>query len=208
MFKKELFIIGIGLGIFIPMAIFVFFWYLGAILKIYNIVYFPESIIPVFALTGLCIGILMDILFLKRLIPQFYHIRTSILIIVYLYCSALAVAFFMGLPIGNFVLGVLAGFYMGRKYHILDQQMVNFTLAVKNTSLFAALITSLEALVIGLMIIQEDNVIASANQFIGFKLFLSHMLVDSGIVAFLGVVLFILQFFSTKVAARVAFNLK
>ena len=67
------------------------------------------NIIIVAALTGLLIGIVLDILFLRRWIRNFYLAHLWLLAMVYGALCVMAIASFMGLPVGTFMLGLLAG---------------------------------------------------------------------------------------------------
>ena len=67
------------------------------------------------ALTGLLVGIVLDVLFLRRWIRNFYIARLWILAIIYGALCVVAVASFMGLPVGTFALGLLAGGSAGRR---------------------------------------------------------------------------------------------
>jgi len=176
--KKEFYIIGLGLGTLIPIILLVFSWWSLSALNIYKIFSVPESFIKIFALTGFIIGIIIDILFLKRLIPKFYKFNISLMIFIYVFCSVIAVAFFMGLPIGNLLLGIIAGLYIGRKYHYINQNIDKFSLASKTISIFTALVTTLEALPIGFLALQEGSLIGSINQFLGLHIFSLNRLTD------------------------------
>jgi len=152
------------------------------------------------AISGLCIGILIDIIFLKKWIPKFYEINKSLSISIYLLCSFIAVAFFMGLPIGNIILGIFAGIYVGRKSHYLHKSKNLFLSTSKNVSLFTAFITSLEALPIGLLALQDDSIIDLINQSIGIKLFTINIIIDMLLILMLCLMLFLLQYILTKKA--------
>ncbi len=206
--KKEFHIIGFGIGVLIPLLLLVLFWWPIAALKIYAIVSFPESLIKISAAVGFFAGVIIDILFLKRLIPIFYRFKISLMIIVYLFCSVIAVAFFMGFPVGNLLLGIIAGLYIGRKYHHLEQKKDKFPVVSKTTSIFTASITSLEALPIGFLIaLQEHYLPGSINKFLGFRLFSSNTVIIF-IIVILCLLLFIVQFYSTRAATKIAFYFK
>jgi len=205
--KKEFCIIGLGLGTLIPIILLVLFWWPLSLVNILKIFSFPESFIKIFALTGFTIGIIIDILFLKRLIHKFYRFNKSLLVIAYIYCSFIAVAFFMGLPIGNFLLGIIAGLYIGRRYHYINQNIDQFSVASRNISIFTAVITTLEALPVGFLALQEESLIGWINKFSGVQIFLLNRTIDIFIIVFLCIMLFIIQYFATRVVSKFAFNI-
>ena len=205
--RKELLIIGIGLGFTIPMIIFVIFWWSISVMNTYNIIQVPESFIVIFSIIGLFIGILADILYLRKLIPLFYRIKMPLLIATYMLCSVMVVAFFMGLPIGNLILGIIAGIYIGRRYHNNNQNRDEFTPVLKAVAIFTASVTTLGALFIGFLALQEKSLIGSINQYFGFKIFFINNFIDTTIIVSLCIILFIIQYISTKISSKYMFNI-
>jgi len=205
--RKELLIIGIGLGFTIPMIIFVIFWWSISVMNSYNIIQVPESFIVIFSIIGLFIGILADILYLRKLIPLFYRIKMPLLIATYMLCSVMAIAFFMGLPIGNLILGIIAGIYIGRRYHHNNQNRDEFTPVLKAVAIFTASVTTLGALSIGFLALQEKSLIGSINQYFGFKIFFINNFIDTTIIVSLCIILFIIQYISTKISSKYMFNI-
>ena len=113
--RAESVVVGLVVGITCPLLLFVFCWWTAAALSIYHVLSLPVSVIIVAAFTGLGIGMILDIIWLKHWVRRFYTANIYFIIAVYLSLSVVALAFFMGLPIGNIVLGMLAGVYVGRK---------------------------------------------------------------------------------------------
>jgi hypothetical protein len=206
--RKEYYLIGFTIGIVIPLLTFVLFWWPIAALAIYHVASVPDNYIAMFAIAGLAAGIILDFLYLKRLIPFFYNFHLLIMISLYLCCSVIAVAFFMGFPLGNLLLGMLAGIYIGRRCHFKDLNRAAFTVVAKKTSRFTALVTALEALPIGLLMLQEDYLLAAINLFIGFRLFSTSLLQDIFVIVILCLILFGIQFLLTKWTATMAFRLR
>ena len=118
MTKTESVVVGFAVGILCPLLLFVLFWWVSAALTIYHVLPLPESGIAVAAFIGLALGVALDVLYLRSWISEFYRADMRVMVTVYLCCSMIAVSFFMGLPVGNLVLGTLAGAYIGRReYH-------------------------------------------------------------------------------------------
>jgi hypothetical protein len=204
--KKEYYLIGTFLALLIPFMIGVLFWWTVAALDIFKIVAVSERIIAIAAITGLAIGILLDFVYLKKWITKFYEMNRVISIPLYLFCSLMAVAFFMGVPVGNLFLGLLAGIYIGRKYHYLKSDQASFASASKNVSIFSAFVTSIEALPIGLLALQEESIIHSINRTLGLILFHANKIVDVLLIVILCGVLFWIQFFVTRFGAELSFR--
>jgi hypothetical protein len=106
----ETFILGVFFGL-APLAAFFIATVLFA-----SIVFGKETIGP-WTLWSLLLGLFTDILFLKRWVKNAYTMSAKAIGAVYIFYSVCAVGFFMGLPIGNIFLGILAGVYAAWKMH-------------------------------------------------------------------------------------------
>lgn len=189
-----------------PLIVCVMFWWTIASLDVFKILAIPEQVISIAAVTGLAIGILLDIIYLKKWTKKFYELNKVKSILLYLICSFIAVAFFMGFPVGNLLLGLLAGVYVGRKHHHLNSDQAHFSSASKNVSLFSAFVTSIEALPIGLLALQEESIIDSINRALGFVLFSANKIVAVTLILILCAILFWIQYFVTRFGTKLSFR--
>ena len=204
--KKEYYLIGAFLALLIPLIVFVIFWWSIAALDILNFLVIPESIIAIVAVTGLAIGIVLDIIYLKEWTTKFYEMNKVFSILLYLICSVMAVAFFMGFPIGNLLLGFLAGIYVGRKWYHLNSDRASFSSASKKVSIFSAFVTSIEALPIGILALQEELIIDFINRIFGFVLFNKNIFQDIVFILILGIILFWIQYYITLLGTKISFR--
>jgi hypothetical protein len=94
----------------------------------------------------------------KKWIPHFHSADVKLLVLVYLFCSAIATAFCMRLPLGNVVLGTLAGGYVGRRAYHATQSRESLSKTASRVGLFAASVTGAWALLIGLLALDEEMV--------------------------------------------------
>lgn len=138
MTKIEATLVGFFVGVMCPVSLFIFFWWVTASLVIYNLFPFDDGVIVAAAFTGLGVGILLDLKFLKTWVSDFFNADIRLMLGIYLFWSAIALAFMMGLPLGNIVLGCLAGIYIGRKVRHAAQSHERFAKAAKCVSLFTA----------------------------------------------------------------------
>ncbi len=185
-----------------PLSLFVLWWWVAAALSIYGVFSIPDSGVAAAAFTGLGIGIVLDLLGLKNWITRFYSLDVKLTVLAYLFWSAMAVAFFMGLPFGNIALGTLAGLYVGRKQYHAGASGDLFTISVRNVSLFTALVTGAEALPIGILALGEPITVAGLQAIVGLDQF-----VTTGLMAVGCLVLMMVQFWCTRTAAALAFRL-
>ena len=196
---------GLVIGIIFPLSFFVLCWWVAAALTICGLFSIPDSGIAAAALTGLGLGILLDILGLKNWIARFYTLDVRLTMLAYLFWSAASVAFFMGLPFGNIALGTLAGVYIGRKQYHARASRDLFARSARNTSTFTALVTGAEALPIGVLALGEQSVVATLRA-IGLDQSVTTGLIGVGLVGVGCLVLMAVQFWCTRTAAALAFR--
>jgi hypothetical protein len=207
MSKIEATIIGLFIGIICPWLTFVAFWWTVALLYLHGFPV-PEGMIKAAALTGIGLGCLMDVLFLRRWVEKFYTTNLRWMIVVYLGCFVVAFAGFMGVPIGTFSLGIAAGVYIGRREHHRQADGVLAATTFHKAAFFAASVTTLAALPIGILALQsEQEILRWLENTLGLN---PNSLQDGGgfcLVGFLCVLLFVMQYWSTRMAGRLAFRI-
>lgn len=119
---------GMVLGLIIPVISFCGFWWssfaLGLNVKCWSI-------------TGIIVGILIDVMLLGKLLPKFYYLSKLTLLALYAAYSIGIFGFFMGVPVFNMVPGVLAGTYIGRKMKITGQSQDVFKEEMQEGARFA-----------------------------------------------------------------------
>ena len=206
MSKTESVTVGFAVGILCPLLLFVSCWWITAALTAYHVLRIPESGIAVAAFTGLVLGVTLDVLFLRRWISRFYSADVRVMVLLYLCCSVIAVAFFMGLPVGNVVLGTLAGAYIGRREYHVARSGESVSKTVMKASLFTAILTGAEALPIGLLALNEDWVVEWLQRVTGKDSWAVSDLLGIGLIVMLCVVLMTVQFWCTKTMAWIAFG--
>jgi hypothetical protein len=204
MTKTESLAVGFAVGILCPLLLFVVCWWVTAALTIYHVLHIPESGVAVAALAGLVLGVALDVLYLRRWIARFYSVNLRVMALLYLSCSAIAVALFMGLPVGNVVLGTLAGAYIGRREYYAARSREVVVKAIRRASLFTAITTGVEALPIGLLALGEDWVVDWLQTITGMASSAATGQFGMGLVVVLSAVLMAVQFWCTKTMAWLA----
>lgn len=104
--KLETVVIGLIFGAIPVIGCFITGWWL-------SIPFVPESLIFVGALSGLLVGIVVDVVFLKRWIHRAYSLSPIVWSGIYLFYSVGLFGMFMGVPVFNIGLAVPAGFFIG-----------------------------------------------------------------------------------------------
>jgi hypothetical protein len=105
------------------------------------------------------------------------------------------------------VLGILAGAYVGRRQFYTGGSGSACSKAAHKVGLFAGLVTTAEALPIGLLALDEPSVINFVRSFLGVEESVIAGPLGVTFVAATCVVLFVVQFWCTLIAARFAFSL-
>jgi hypothetical protein len=204
--KTESIVIGLLLGIAIPFLTFVVFWWTTALIHL-SIPSIPIEVVIAAAFTGLVVGVVLDLAYLKRWIKGFYTANPRVLATLYLGLCIVAVALFMGLPVGTLILGVGAGIYVGRRRRIALAGNTTSALSIRHTAFFAASVTALAALPIGLLALDDRSVIGLLET----RLFFGHVQIGSmtgpALIASLCCILFAIQYGCTLAAGKLSYRL-
>lgn len=204
MSKTESAIIAVFLSIACPLTFFVFAWWTSATLYYEGAI--PEKAVPSCAFAGLGLGIIIVILRLKRWVPKFYAMKKILAVPLYLSWSAIAIAFFMGLPIGVVALGLLAGLYIGRRERHARREVNLFEKDARRVSLFTAGITGFVSLAMVMLAMQTDDLLRILTT-AGFGWFVTTPARKIVFVAIAVAVLTTLQYWLTRRTASWGFRL-
>jgi lysylphosphatidylglycerol synthetase-like protein (DUF2156 family) len=206
MSKPESFVVGLVLAVACPLLTFVAFWWTTAAIHM-QLPWTPLEAVKASALTGLALGLVLDIVYLKRWIKTFYTANIWILAAIYLGLCAVAVAFFMGLPVGTFLLGVGSGAYVGRRHRHARTDRLSAARSLRITAVFAALVTTAAALPIGLLALNDRSVVESLDTLLGFGQADLRGFAGLTLVGVLCVALFAAQYCGTRIAGQLFFAL-
>lgn len=130
-----------------------------------------------------------------------------LMIILYLGLSIIAVAFFMGLPVGTIVLGITAGVYMGRRESHAHIDGINAVPTLRKTALVAASVTAMAALPIGILVLNEQDILKILENLSGLNQASLRGFAGFTLIGLLCVLLFLLQYWFSKKAGLLAFNM-
>src|ERR1035437_567578 len=207
MSKTESTIIGLFIGIICPWLTFVAFWWTTALLHLQGFPV-PEGMIKTAALTGLGLGCLLDVVFLRRWVGKFYTANPWLIVMVYLGLCVVAVGSCMGVPVGTFSLGVAAGAYVGRREHHRQADGMLAATAFRRVAVFAASVTAAAALPIGILALQSEQEILRWLENT-FNLNRNSLQGGGGfiLIGFLCLLLFVMQYWCTRMAGRLAFRI-
>ena len=202
--KLETIIVGLFVGMACPLLVSVIFWWSAALLHM-GITDFPLSMVIASTLTGL--GLLLDVLFFRRWVQRFYTANMWLMAILYLSLSTVAVAFFMGFPVGTIVLGISAGVYVGRREGHLHIDGISAIPILRKTALITASITAMAALPIGILALREQDILKMLENLSGIDQAGLQGPAGFALISVLCVLLFLIQYWSSKKAGQLAFNI-
>lgn len=198
---------GAGVAVAVPVSLSVAGWWVSASLALSGLLQIGDTHIAMSALAGLIGGVMLDIVFLGRWVRSFYAVPLVAMVPLYLFWTAIATAWFMGLPFGNLTLGTLAGAYMGRRALHAGADEWEFRRQALVTALVAANVTGLAALGIGLLAMREPYTLAFARRILGLEGLVSAQSADVVIVTGAVLALSVVQFLLCRGASECAFRL-
>lgn len=201
MSKTESIVIAVFLCIAGPFTSFVIAWWGSVLLGI------TEKSIPVWALTGLVLGIVVVALGLHRWVRAFYSTPKVLVIPLYLFWSAVALAFFMGLPVGLLMLGCLAGLYIGRKARHICIPAAEFNKDARKAAVFTTAVTGLASSAMGALAIQEAHTMQQLLAFVHLGSLAQTAAGRTMLVVLAVPILMGIQYWLTNKAARRGFRL-
>ena len=134
--KIENVIIGITIGAVPVIACFLAGWWI-------SMPFVPESRIFQFALAGLLLGTLIDIIFLKNWVQHAYTMKLWVWMGIYGFYSIGIFGFFMGFPVFHVMLALPAGVFVGRWLTHKRVDSAHMHKAARKTAVFTTTILGL-----------------------------------------------------------------
>ncbi len=180
----------------LPLALFLLTWWVSNSFT-------NDLMAVIIGLIGFLIGLWLNV---ELVLPyQFYKIKKRVLALIYLFFSIASLGFFMGIPVFNLLLGVLAGNYLSirvlRNYKSKKYIRKNLIQGSIYTSIILLIITFFSGLIV---ISDMENSISILEQLLHYPinqtLFLSFIIIG-------GLVIVILQYFITLFTATTMLQL-
>jgi len=196
--KIESVILGIFFG-FVPIV----FCFLATMVTA-SIFLGKEALGP-WVLWSLVPAIIIDAIFLKKWVRRAYHINNKVLAGIYLFYSVVALGLGMGLPVFNFVLGIMAGVYIARRMHFVGVDEESRKQGFKKTAVFTAVVMALMCCLITLWAIAGKMMGARVET--PYLSFTFTVPIFFAVVLTGGAVLVLLQYWLTRIAAKVTIRL-
>jgi len=178
----------------IPLALFMLSWWIADLFT-------GSNFSLLIGLIGFLIGIWLNY---ELVLPyQFYKIKKRILAVIYIFFSIACLGFFMGVPVFNILLGILAGNYLSIRVMENYNRHAFVDKSLRQGSLFTSFVL--------LILIFYSLLVASADidhlmQLVEQKLHLSFTHSQFYILAIIGgIILVVIQYFITLFTAKTMF---
>ena len=204
--RLEQTIVGIFISLACPASFLIAAWWTSAGLSIFHVVPISDQGIATIALAGLGLGILLDVLCLKRWMARFYDVDWRLAVPIYLYWVMIATASFMGLPLGTVTLGILAGLYLGRRHRHAAMPEEVFARLVRTGSLQVAAMTGVASLGVGVLALGDAYIVADIQRVLGTSPSTTRFALGPALVVVLSLILVAVQYWCTRTAATLAFR--
>jgi hypothetical protein len=156
-----------------------------------------ESRPLIYLATGLLIGILIDRRFLKGWINSRFNLPILIIISIYLVYNVFVYGFFMGLPVFNTFLGLLAGYYFGNRICFNKVESKKHPKLINQVSLFAGLIMTFVCISSGFLAIYDNGAAGMIQDVLGLSYEVTRTMLW-GIVLIGGIILIIANILLTR----------
>jgi hypothetical protein len=155
---------------------------------------------PLFYLAfGLLIGILIDLRFLKGWINRRFNLPILIIASIYLVYNVFVYGFFMGLPVFNTFLGLLAGYYFGNRICFNKVESEKHPKLINQVSMFAGLIMTCVCILSGFLAIYDNGAAGMIQNVLGLSYPVTRTMLWA-IVLIGGIILIIANILLTRIA--------
>jgi hypothetical protein len=168
-------------------------------------VFFGKEALGPWVLWSLVPAIIIDAMFLKKWVRRAYQINNKMLAGIYLFYSVVALGLGMGVPILNFVLGIMAGVYAARRMRLTGADEQRRKQNFRKTAMFCAAVMALMCCLITLW--------AIAGRMIGARFETPYLSFTFTVPIFIavvltgGAILVLLQYWLTTIATKVTIKL-
>lgn len=153
---------------------------------------------PYFVASGFLTGVLADILFLRKLINKLFDLPVWLLAGLYILGNVFIYGMFMGFPLFNLLMGIVAGYYYGRMISVKNIVSPQRDKLIRNVSLFTMLIMVFICISSAFLGLREKTIGEELQGMFGLNFIPSRGLIVSGTVIG-GSALIIAQYFLTRI---------
>jgi hypothetical protein len=191
MHKIDKILFGTVVGVFFP---FLLSWIAIGI----GFYLFREHGMPYIFAAGLITGILADLLLIKRILANLFDLPYWLLAGFYILCNIFIYGTFMGFPVFNLAMGLVAGYYFGRRITVKNIISPERETLIRKISVFSAFIMILFCISSAFIGLHEKTIGEELQGMLGLDFLPEKGLIITGIIIG-GSALIIIQYFITRI---------
>jgi hypothetical protein len=160
-----------------------------------------ESRALFYVLSGLLLGFLIDIGFLKKWINKRYELPVWFITGIYLFYNICIYGMFMGFPVFNVLLGIMAGYYYGNRIYYNNTLVKKPHNLIQKVSLFTGLIMAVICVASGFIALKCTGVGMDVQKMLGLCFEVTKpMLLGTAVIG--GILLVWLQVMVTRITLK------
>jgi uncharacterized protein YneF (UPF0154 family) len=188
--KFDKIFLGIIFGFIPPIILLLLGWWIGISLVI-------ENKIILFVVSSFILGIFVDMILLRKWINIGYKLNNYILTGIYIFYSICIFGFFMGVPVFNIFMGVIAGIYIARRIINRNLEKREIKNKVMVTSMFSSIIILFISILSAYFALKDPYTAANLEGMFNLSFSLSLEMIIGLIIAG-GLLLVLFQYLVTK----------
>jgi hypothetical protein len=151
-------------------------------------------------------GIGINILLLRRIVERMFTLHPALLAIAFGLYSVGIFGFFMGVPVFNALMGVFAGWYVGRRAKLMASGREGLKKPLNKAVLFSTAVLAAFCVASAWLALADSTTAANLEGMLGLGFHLTQGMIW-GIILMGGAMLLAMQALAAKVAARVAYRI-
>jgi len=160
-----------------------------------------ENRVVIYLLTGLFLGFIIDLRFLKRWIKQRFDLPLGFIAGIYIFYNICLYGFFMGFPIFNVCMGLIAGTYVGNRICSNKIQSERRSELINRVSLFTGLIMAFICISSGIIGLTDKTIGENIRGMFGLNFEITKTMILAIIIVG-GLGLIFTQYFITKLTIK------
>lgn len=160
-----------------------------------------ESRALIYLSIGLLLGLIIDFKFLKSWINKRYELAIWFIILIYLIYNIGIFGFFMGFPVFNVLLGLVAGYYFGKRICFSNIKSEMHSKIINQVSLFTVLIMTLICISSGSIALFDNYTGSTIKSMLGLGFEVTKEMIFVIVIAG-GLGLIVAEYFITKLTMQ------
>jgi hypothetical protein len=194
--RSDKFIMSLFFGFIILITPFCLLWWSCYLLSLN---------IQIGIIIGLFIGIILNILYLSKIVSNSFNINYNILGILYFIYSIGMFGFFMGVPVFNILLGIVAGWYIGRRMKINHCDYITFKKIINKVNIFCLINLIIVCIASSIIALNDKYTAANLEGMFNLNFQLTNSML-LGIILIGGTLLILIQFLAIKLISYATYK--